>query len=32
MCDTLAQEIASPAARQKFLAAAHSHLRMSGQY
>jgi eukaryotic-like serine/threonine-protein kinase len=32
MCDALAQEIASPAARQKFLAAAHSHLRMSGQY
>jgi serine/threonine protein kinase len=32
MCDALAAEIASPAARQKFLAAVHSHLRMSGQY
>lgn len=32
MCDALAQEIASPAARQKFLAAVHSHLRISGQY
>jgi eukaryotic-like serine/threonine-protein kinase len=32
MCDALAQEIASPAARQKFLSAVHSHLRISGQY
>jgi eukaryotic-like serine/threonine-protein kinase len=32
MCDALAQEIASPAARQKFLAAVHSHLRISGQH
>jgi serine/threonine-protein kinase len=32
MCDALAQEIASPAARQKFLTAVHSHLRISGQY
>jgi serine/threonine protein kinase len=32
MCDTLAAEIASPAARQKFLSAVHTHLRMSGQY
>ena len=32
MCDALAQEIASPMARQKFLAAVHSHLRISGQY
>jgi serine/threonine-protein kinase len=32
MCDALAQEIASPAARQKFLSAVHSHLRTSGQY
>jgi serine/threonine-protein kinase len=32
MCDALAQEITSPAARQKFLAAVHSHLRTSGQY
>ncbi len=31
MCDALAQEIASPAARQKFLNAVHSHLRISGQ-
>ncbi len=31
MCDALAQEIASPAARQKFLSAVHSHLRISGQ-
>jgi serine/threonine protein kinase len=31
MCDTLAQEIASPAARQKFLSAVQSHLRISGQ-
>jgi serine/threonine protein kinase len=32
MCDALAQEIASPAARQKFLTAVHSHLRISGQH
>jgi eukaryotic-like serine/threonine-protein kinase len=32
MCDALAQEIASPAARTKFLSAVHSHLRISGQY
>jgi serine/threonine-protein kinase len=32
MCDALAEEIASPAARQKFLSAVHSHLRISGQY
>jgi serine/threonine-protein kinase len=32
MCDALAQEIVSPAARQKFLAAVRSHLRISGQY
>ncbi|HEX6773769.1 MAG TPA: serine/threonine-protein kinase [Acidobacteriaceae bacterium] len=32
MCDSLAQEIASPAARQKFLSAVHHHLRTSGQY
>jgi serine/threonine-protein kinase len=32
MCDALAQEIASPPARQRFLAAVHSHLRISGQY
>ncbi len=32
MCDALAEEIASPAGRQKFLAAVHSHLRISGQY
>jgi serine/threonine protein kinase len=32
MCDALAQEIASPVARQKFLSAVHSHLRISGQY
>jgi eukaryotic-like serine/threonine-protein kinase len=32
MCDALAQEIASPAGRQKFLSAVHSHLRISGQY
>lgn len=32
MCDALAQEITSPAARQKFLSAVHSHLRISGQY
>jgi serine/threonine protein kinase len=32
MCDALAQEIASPTARQKFLSAVHSHLRISGQY
>jgi serine/threonine-protein kinase len=32
MCDSLAQEIVSPAARQKFLAAVRSHLRISGQY
>jgi serine/threonine-protein kinase len=32
MCDALAQEIASPVARQKFLSAVHSHLRTSGQY
>jgi serine/threonine-protein kinase len=32
MCDSLAQEIASPAARQKFLSAVHRHLRTSGQY
>ncbi len=32
MCDALAAEITSPAARQKFLAAVHSHLRISGQY
>jgi serine/threonine-protein kinase len=32
MCDALAQEIASPAARQKFLSAVHQHLRTSGQY
>jgi serine/threonine-protein kinase len=32
MCDALAQEIESPAARQKFLSAVHSHLRISGQY
>jgi serine/threonine protein kinase len=31
MCDALAAEIASPAARQKFLSAVHSHLRMSGE-
>jgi serine/threonine-protein kinase len=32
MCDALAQEIASPPARQRFLTAVHSHLRISGQY
>jgi eukaryotic-like serine/threonine-protein kinase len=32
LCDALAQEIASPAARQQFLSAVHSHLRISGQY
>ena len=32
MCDALAAEITSPAARQKFLTAVHSHLRISGQY
>src|ERR1700751_1890497 len=32
MCDALAEEITSPAARQKFLASVHSHLRISGQY
>jgi serine/threonine protein kinase len=32
MCDALAEEITSPAARQKFLAAVRSHLRISGQY
>jgi eukaryotic-like serine/threonine-protein kinase len=32
MCDALAQEIASPSARQRFLTAVHSHLRISGQY
>jgi serine/threonine protein kinase len=32
MCDALAHEIVSPAARQKFLAAVRSHLRISGQY
>jgi serine/threonine-protein kinase len=32
MCDALAQEIVSPAARQKFLSAVRSHLRISGQY
>ncbi len=32
MCDALAKEIVSPAARQKFLAAVRSHLRISGQY
>jgi serine/threonine-protein kinase len=32
MCDALAAEIASPAARKKFLSAVHSHLRMSGEY
>jgi serine/threonine protein kinase len=32
MCDALAEEITSPAARQKFLAAVDSHLRISGQY
>jgi serine/threonine-protein kinase len=32
MCDALAQEIASPGARQKFLSAVHGHLRSSGQY
>ncbi len=32
MCDALAQEIASPAARQKFLSAVDRHLRTSGQY
>jgi serine/threonine-protein kinase len=32
MCDALAQEIASPPAREKFLSAVHRHLRMSGQY
>jgi serine/threonine protein kinase len=32
MCDALAEEITSPAARQKFLAAVHSHLRISGQH
>ena len=32
MCDALAQEIASPSAREKFLSAVHRHLRMSGQY
>jgi eukaryotic-like serine/threonine-protein kinase len=32
MCNALAEEITSPAARQKFLAAVHSHLRISGQY
>jgi eukaryotic-like serine/threonine-protein kinase len=32
MCDALAAEIASPAARQKFLSAVHSHLRGSGAY
>ena len=30
MCDALAQEIASPVARQKFLSAVNSHLRISG--
>ncbi|HEY1965152.1 MAG TPA: serine/threonine-protein kinase [Acidobacteriaceae bacterium] len=30
MCDSLAAEITSPAARQKFLTAVHSHLRISG--
>jgi serine/threonine-protein kinase len=32
MCDALAAEITSPAAREKFLTAVHSHLRISGQY
>ena len=32
MCDALAEEITSPAARQKFLAAVRSHLRISEQY
>lgn len=32
MCDALALEIASPAARQKFLSAVDRHLRTSGQY
>ncbi|MFL6428211.1 MAG: serine/threonine protein kinase, partial [Acidobacteriaceae bacterium] len=32
MCDALAKEIVSPAARQKFLSAVRSHLRISGQY
>jgi eukaryotic-like serine/threonine-protein kinase len=32
MCDALAQEIASPMARQKFLSAVHRHLRISGQF
>jgi serine/threonine protein kinase len=32
MCDALAAEITSPVARQKFLTAVHSHLRISGQY
>ncbi|HEV3151822.1 MAG TPA: serine/threonine-protein kinase, partial [Acidobacteriaceae bacterium] len=32
MCDALAAEITSPAARQKFLTAVHSHLRISGQF
>jgi serine/threonine-protein kinase len=31
MCDALAEEITSPVARQKFLAAVRSHLRISGQ-
>jgi hypothetical protein len=31
LCDTLAAEIASPAARKSFLSAVHSHLRISGQ-
>jgi serine/threonine protein kinase len=31
MCDALAAEIASPAARQKFLSAVHSHLRTSDE-
>jgi serine/threonine-protein kinase len=32
MCDALAQEIVSPAARQKFLTSVRSHLRISGHY
>lgn len=32
MCDALAAEIASPAARKRFLSAVHSHLRTSGEY
>lgn len=32
MCDALAAEIASPAARRKFLSAVHSHLRGNGEY